>query len=120
MDNEFRYYMHDGPSAVSFELAGPLSDQAARELDRARLSASSIVGGRSIIVDLSYVSQIGEGARRMLRSWYDAGAQLVARRPQSEAIAKSIVGNAPLRLASAIRNATWRPVRLLTPLHGEN
>ena len=26
MNHEFRYYMHDGPHAFSFELAGKLSD----------------------------------------------------------------------------------------------
>ncbi len=61
--NEFRYYMHDGPHALSFELAGELSDNAARELEQAWRAASSVIGNRSLIVDLSYVTESIPGGK---------------------------------------------------------
>jgi len=54
--SDFRYYMHDGSAAFSFELAGRLSDEGARELQQTWQTASSMIGNRSLIVDLSYVT----------------------------------------------------------------
>ena len=116
MDREFRYYMHDGPSAFSFELAGKLSDSAARELEQAWRTASSTIGGagrnRSLIVDLSFVTHAGPVGRGLLRRWHDAGAQLVAKSPQARAIAASITGQSPEFIAEAAPHPTWRPFRV--------
>ena len=67
---DFLYYMHDGSTAFSFELAGRLSDEGVRELQQTWRTGSSMIGERSLIVDLSYVTGVdaagqiraGEGA----------------------------------------------------------
>jgi len=100
MSDKFRYYMHDGPSAFSFELAGKLSDNAAGELEQAWRTASSVRPGRSLIVDISYVTQVDLAGRAMLRRWHDGGAQLVAKSPQARAIAASITGQSPEFIAA--------------------
>src|SRR5579872_3951350 len=46
-----QYYMHDGPSAFRFELAGDLNNEAARDLDQAWRTASSMIGDRALVVD---------------------------------------------------------------------
>lgn len=112
MSDKFRYYMHDGPSAFSFELAGKLSDNAACELEQAWRTASSVRPGRSLIVDLSYVTQVDLAGRAMLRRWHDGGAQLVANLPQARAIAASITGQSPEFIAAAAPHPTWRPFRV--------
>jgi hypothetical protein len=104
--------MHYGPEAFSFELAGRLSDHAARELEHAKLSASSVTRDRSLIVDLGYVTQVDAAGQRLLRRWYDDGAQLVAKLPQARAIVESITGQAPEFIAATAQHRTWLPFRV--------
>jgi hypothetical protein len=115
-NDDFRYYMHDGPNAFSFERAGALSDSAARELEQAWKTASSTAGGRSPIVDLSFVTRVDEAGRRMIRRWYDGGAQLVANRPPASMIVKSITGQQSDAVAEARHYYTWRPLQALLTL----
>jgi hypothetical protein len=109
--NEFRYYMHDGPHALSFELAGELSDNAARELEQAWRAASSVIGNRSLIVDLSYVTHVDPGGQTVLRRWYDNGAQFVAKLSPARLIVESITGQGPESIAAAAPHQTWLPFR---------
>jgi hypothetical protein len=60
----FRYYMHDGSAAFSFELSGKLSDEAAGKLETAWRTASSVIGQRNLMVDLTYVTSIDAAGRR--------------------------------------------------------
>src|SRR5258708_5101659 len=107
-----QYYMHDGPSAFRFELAGNLNDEAARDLDQAWRTASSMIGDRALVVDMTFVTGAGRDGRSLLAHWYAEGAQLIARSKVSRALAEAIVG-APLpefasaNSAGAVR--TWLP-----------
>ena len=104
--------MHDGATAFSFELAGRLSDDAARQLQQAWRTASSVVGERSLIVDLSYVNAIDQLGQDLLRDWHNQGAQLVANSPEASELLQSITGeSAPTPPASA-RHSTWLPFRI--------
>jgi ABC-type transporter Mla MlaB component len=90
--SNFTYYMHDGPAAFSFELAGALSTEDAAELEQAWRTASSVIGDRTLVVDLSFVTAIDEGGRALLRKWHESGAQLVAKSPEAQSLAESMVG----------------------------
>jgi hypothetical protein len=109
MPDAFRYYMHDGATAFSFELAGRLSDNKARELQNAWRTASSVIGDRSLIVDLSYVTGVDPAGRELLRRWHDRGAQLVAKSAQTRALVQSITGQPFDKLSEAARHPTWLP-----------
>ena len=109
MPDAFRYYMHDGTTAFSFELAGRLSDKEARELQNAWRTASSVVGDRSLIVDLSYVTGIDVAGQELLRGWHDRGAQLVAKSPEARALVQSITGQSFPELSATARHSTWLP-----------
>jgi hypothetical protein len=111
-DNQFRYFMHDGPAAFSFELSGRLSDEAVRDLEYARRSALSVIRGRPLIVDLSYVTQVDSIGRKMLRRWHNDGARLVAKLPQARKIVESITGQAPEFIAAVAPHQTWLPFRV--------
>src|SRR5260370_3096239 len=87
--------MHDGPSAFQFELAGDLNNEAARDLDQAWRTASSMIGDRALVVDVTFVTGAGRDGRSLLARWYAEGAQLIARSKVSLALAEAIVG-APL------------------------
>src|SRR5579872_5513289 len=91
-----QYYMHDGPSAFRFELAGDLSNDAARDLDQAWRTASSMIGDRALVVDMTFVTGAERDGRSLLARWYAEGAQLIARSQVSRALAEAIVG-APFR-----------------------
>lgn len=116
MNKEFRYYMHDGPDAISFELAGHLSGPAARELEQARRTASSTAHGRSLIVDLSYLTGADSEGRATLRGWYADGAQLVAKVPLAKTILESITRDRAAPVTQTARSQTWRPVLLASSL----
>jgi hypothetical protein len=109
MPDDFRYYMHDGTAAFSFELAGRLSDKEARELQNAWRAVSSVIGDRSLIVDLSYVTGIDVAGQKLLRGWHDDGAQLVAKFPEARVLVQLITGQSISELSATARHPTWRP-----------
>lgn len=107
-----RYYMHDGPAAFRFELAGILSDAAAGELEQAWQTAASVIGDRQLIVDISFLRGAGERGSALLLGWYRAGARLIANSSPSQVLAAEILGGPPpasSRNASAHSEMTWFP-----------
>src|SRR5579872_7459134 len=113
-----QYYMHDGPSAFRFELSGILNDDGARRLDQDWRTASSVIGDRTLIVDLTFVTAIGELGRALLARWYGEGAQLIAHTEASREMAESALGQKLPNIAeyAAPRPAsqqTWLPFRAL-------
>src|SRR5579862_5020524 len=96
-----RYYMHDGPSAFRFELAGNLNNEAARDLDQAWRTASSVIGDRALVVDMTFVTGAENDGRSLLARWYAEGAQLIARSKVSRALAEAVIGGPVPELASA-------------------
>ena len=87
-----QYYMHDGPTAFRFELTGYLSREAARGLDQDWRTASSAIGGRTLIVDITRVTDVDEQGRALIIRWHREGARLIARSRASLALAESILG----------------------------
>jgi hypothetical protein len=73
-----RHYMHDGPAAFRFELAGDLDANDAATLERDWHTASSIEGYRTLIIDVSFVTGIDEAARSLFKRWYARGAEFAA------------------------------------------
>src|ERR1700733_5867398 len=107
-----RYYMHDGPSAFRFELAGDLTNDAAHRLDRDWRTASSVTGGRALIVDMTFITSADTEGRALLARWHGAGAQIVAKSKVSRELAEAIVGGPLPELATAGdagASRTWIP-----------
>jgi hypothetical protein len=113
-DGSLRFYVHDGTTALSFEIAGRLSDDGADELQHAWRTASLVIGDRSLIVDLSYVTGIDVAGRRLVRRWHDRGAQLVARSPEARVLVQSITGQSAGELTAGARHSTWLPFQAAT------
>ena len=112
MNQPFRYCVHDGPEALSFELAGNLCESAASELERRWRVASSSSPSRLMIVDLSHVVHVDGAARAMLRRWSQEGAQFIATLRAAKRIVESITGQRPEVVAESARSRTWRPLHL--------
>ena len=87
------YYMHDGPAAFRFELAGSLELGDAAKLEQEWRTASSTIGDRKLIVDLTFVTAIDEAGRDLFRGWHAAGAQFAASSPQSRELVEIITGH---------------------------
>jgi hypothetical protein len=85
-----RYYMHGGPAAFRFELAGDLNAGDASRLEQDWRGVSSAVGNRRLVVDLSFVTAIDETARSLFRLWHDGGAEFAASSKQSRELVESI------------------------------
>jgi hypothetical protein len=108
----FQYYMHDGPSAFRLELAGDLHNEAARDLDQAWRTASSMLGDRALLVDMTFLTGAEKEGRSLLARWYAEGAQFIASSKVSRALAEAIVGESLPESASAAKagaGRTWLP-----------
>ena len=106
--DDLQYYMHDGSTAFRFTLAGNLSNDSATELEQAWLTASSIIGERGLVVDLTGITGIGESGRELLLRWCSAGATLIARRSEARAVLASVPG---LALAPEVRESRGESAR---------
>jgi hypothetical protein len=95
----FSYYMHDGPKAFSIELAGSLSADDAKKLERHWLNASTAIGNKELVVDLSFVTEIDPVGRQLLLRWHRNGATFVANTAESRALVESTIGHPPRPLA---------------------
>src|SRR5712692_6141610 len=93
MNNQaLQCYMHDGPTAFRFELAGNLNHEGARRLDQDWHTASSVIGDRVLIVDMTFVTGVDGQGRVLLTRWHREGARLIANSKASRALAESILG----------------------------
>lgn len=104
-----QYYMHDGPAALRVELAGFLTLEGVRRLDRDWRTASSRIGVRRLIVDMTFVTCVDEHGRALLVRWHREGAQFVATSRASRMLAESILGESFTQPARETR--TWLPFR---------
>jgi hypothetical protein len=85
-----RYYIHTGPAAFRFELAGDLDADDAARLEREWQGASLTIGERVLVVDMSFVTGIDEAARSLFTRWYARGAEFSAGSPESRELVESI------------------------------
>jgi hypothetical protein len=87
-----RYYMHEGPAAFRFELAGDLDAADAATLEHDWQAASLTMRNRTLIIDLSFVTGIDEAVRSLFRRWYAGGAEFAASSKWSRELVESITG----------------------------
>jgi hypothetical protein len=105
----FDFYMHDGSTAFRFEIAGIMNEEGARQLEQAWRTATSVIGDRRLIIDMTFVTAVFEKGRALLVRWHQGGAQFVANSRDSRALVESIIGSP---LAEVVGNTnTWLPLR---------
>jgi hypothetical protein len=96
-----QYYIHDEPDALRLELSGSLSGEGAQSVYQAWRTALSIVAGRPVIADITFVAEADERGRGVLQAWRRNGVRIVAGSPASQAVA----GGSPGERRSAPRSA---------------
>jgi hypothetical protein len=87
-----QYYMHDGPIAIRFELAGHLDREGARRLEQDWRTASSTVGDRRRIIDITFVTGVDKQGHALITRWHREGAWFIANSKASRALAEAILG----------------------------
>lgn len=102
----FSYYIHDGSVAFRFQLIGDLSTEGVEELEQVLLTASSVIGQKELIADLTHVSSIDGFGEQLLARWYRRGARLMASTPKAKQLLDSIT-----------KQPIEGPARLSQPLH---
>ncbi len=105
---DLQYYMHDGSSAFRFELAGDLTGEGARRLERDWHTASSVIGHRTLIVDMTFVTSADEEGRALLARWHAEGAKVVAKSKESRELAEAIVGEPLPEFAMAAKAGSYQ------------
>jgi hypothetical protein len=88
-------YQHDSPSTLRFVLRGSLEGRWVREFQQAWVTATSILKGREIVIDVSGMTGIDDNGLKLLSRIRDAGGRLSARAlPELPGLA-GVLGVAP-------------------------
>ncbi len=73
------YFIHDGSDAFRLKIIGDLCGPGVASLDQAWRTASSLLRGRLLIVDLVSLGAADEYGRDLLLGWHRIGAKIIAR-----------------------------------------
>lgn len=104
----FSYYMHDGPTGFSIELAGILDAEGAKNVEQDRPGHGAMVGKKELVLDLTVVTQIDPAGPRLLRSWLKNVPKIDFNQPVRLALWSQNGGS---RVYSDARGL-WMPTRL--------
>ncbi len=86
------YYIHDGPTAFRLQLVGVINGDGARRLEQVWHTASSLIMGKSPIIDITFVTTVEQEGRSLFLRWQEAGGHFVANSNASRSLAESIFG----------------------------
>jgi anti-anti-sigma regulatory factor len=111
--DDLHYYIHDGFDAFRFKLAGTLSEEGAQDLEQAWRTASSVIGARRVIVDLSHLTGIDPSGQALLSKWKERGARFVASSPRARKQLQSMTDHAIDVPAPVKRAPTGTVLRIL-------
>ena len=110
-DQALQFFMHDGPTAFRLELAGNLNCEGVRRLAQDWRTASSAIGDRRVIVDMTFVTSVDDAGRALIARWNRDGAQLIANSEASRGLAESILNESLSEHAAIAAEPTWFPFR---------
>lgn len=99
------YYIHDEPTAFRFQLAGTITGDGARRLEQVWCTASSLIGDRRRLIDITFVTDLDEDGRELLLGWHNAGARFVANSQTSRQLGASVLGVTDLEPSPEPRRA---------------
>jgi hypothetical protein len=86
------YYIHDESNALRFKLAGSLSGAGVESVYQAWRTSLSIIRHRPLIIDITFVVDADERGCAVLAAWHRSGARIIAASPESQALAKAVLG----------------------------
>jgi hypothetical protein len=89
--NGLRFFRHNDPDAVRFELAGTLGGVDVESLYQAWQKEALVAELKTVIVDITFITEADQQGRALLAIMHRFGAQVIANSPESSAIAQPIV-----------------------------
>jgi len=110
--SQLDYYIHDHSDALRLSIIGDLSGPGVASLDQAWRTATSILDGRELVIDLA-ATCADEHGRNLLLCWHRMGARIIARSSESRAFAEGIVGT-PIPILAA-KPGWWQRLRDFLP-----
>jgi hypothetical protein len=113
--NGLRFFTHNDPDAVRFELAGGLGGEDVETLHEAWRREAFIDALTPVIVDITFISEVDQYGRALLVVMHRLGAQIIAKSPESYLIAQAIMAGT---IEPAITKPNWFR-RLTTFLSGD-
>ena len=99
------YYIHDHSDALRFAIAGDLSGPGVASLDQAWRTASSVLRGRVLVIDLASVCDAENDGRDLLVRWHRSGARIRARSAESRAFVEGVLG---VPISMLVGKRGWR------------
>ena len=110
--SDFVYHIHDGTDAFRFQLSGDLAGVGVREVEQTWRTASSVIGDRGLVVDLSSVTSVDPSGRELLERWREAGARIIVTSIAAQQRIESMM-NLPVTLVGTVPEpSAWLPFRL--------
>jgi len=110
--SDFVYYIHDGSAALGFRLSGDLSGDGVRELEQAWRTASSVIRGRRLVVDLSSITGVDDAGRELLGTWQAEGARMVAHSSAAKKRIESMIDRPVALLRKDSQPYAWPSFRV--------
>ena len=87
------FYQHDAPESFRFSLAGALEGTEVESLEHAWTTASSVLDGKELVVDLSELVSADDAGTRLLRRLREVAARMI---PSSRPEARRLMGELAL------------------------
>jgi ABC-type transporter Mla MlaB component len=106
-------YLHDEANAMRFKIQGELGGSCVTELESSWRTASSVMRGKSLVVDLTGVTSIDKAGEQLLVRMRKEGAHLI---PESQVGEPILTGVSGTRAAAHGGRAPCR--RLLERMRG--
>ena len=110
--NDLVYHIHDASDAFRIKLAGALAGDSVRDVGQTWRTASSVIGQRSLVVDLSSVTGIDRLGRELLESWRVQGASMIVATSADKRRIESMV-DLPVTLVPTVPEANSSRLSLL-------
>ncbi len=85
-------YIHDEAAQLRLSVTGDLDEQAAKELASCWTTASSVVGERKIVMDLTGLSSVNQTGHQLLEALHQARVQFVGKSSFQEQLIAAITG----------------------------
>ena len=87
-------YIHDEAARLRLRITGDLDEQATKELASCWTTAASVVGSRTIVLDLTALTSAHEAGRRFLETLHQEGVEFLARSDFQSHLVAGITGAA--------------------------
>jgi ABC-type transporter Mla MlaB component len=91
-----KVYLHDGPASLTFVLQGELTRSSTDDLEHSWRTATSILRGRQLTVNLAGLTDVDDEGVRLLTSMSQSGASLITGSGSVDALARDISGRTPV------------------------